>query len=131
MSTEPTHVQQLLALARIDFACCCITMWPQFSRAPHVEQMISKLEAVERGEILRLMIFLPPRHGKSLVGSTNFPAWYLGRHPDHHVIFVTYGQELSDDFGRRVRNSLMDPVHQAIFKDCRLSDDSTAAHHRP
>jgi predicted phage terminase large subunit-like protein len=74
------------------------------------------------------MIFLPPRHGKSLLGSIYFAAWYLGRHPDHQVIFVTYGQELSDDFGRRVRNLLMDPLYQAIFPDCRLSDNSMAAH---
>jgi predicted phage terminase large subunit-like protein len=74
------------------------------------------------------MIFLPPRHGKSLITSAIFPAWYLGRHPDRHVIFATYGQELSDDFGRRVRNFIIDPIHQAIFPDCRFSEDSTAAH---
>ena len=128
MSTDPTQLQQLLALARIDFACYCVAMFLQFLRAPHVERIIEKLEAVERGDILRLMIFLPPRHGKSLVSSTNFPAWYLGRHPDHHVIFASYGQGLSDDFGRSVRNLLADPLHQAIFQDCRLSDDSMAAH---
>jgi predicted phage terminase large subunit-like protein len=128
MSTEPIQVLQLLALAHADLACYIIAMWPQFSRGPHLEMILSKLEAVERGDILRLMMFLPPRHGKSLLGSTLFPAWYLGRHPDHHVIFASYGQELSDDFGRRVRNLLMDPLHQAIFQDCRLSDDSTAAH---
>jgi predicted phage terminase large subunit-like protein len=127
-NTEPTQVHQLLALAYGDLACFVVAMWPQFSRAPFHERIISKLEAVERGDISRLMIFLPPRHGKSLLGSTHFPAWYLGRHPDHHVIFASYGQELSDDFGRRVRNLLMDPLHQAIFQNCRLSDDSTAAH---
>ena len=46
----------------------------------------------------------------------------------YNVIFATYGQELSDDFGRRVRNFITDPVHQAIFPNCRLSEDSTAAH---
>ena len=64
MSTDPTQLQQLLALARIDFACYSVAMLPQFLRAPHVERIIAKLEAVERGDISRLMIFLPPRHGK-------------------------------------------------------------------
>ena len=100
----------------LDLACYAVAMWPQFSRAPHHERIISKLEAVERGDISRLMIFLPPRHGKSLLGSTIFPAWYLGRHPDHHVIFVTYGQELSDDFGRRVRNLLMNHFIKQFFR---------------
>jgi predicted phage terminase large subunit-like protein len=71
---------------------------------------------------------MPPRHGKSLLTSTNYPAWYLGRHPDRSVIFATYGQELSDDFGRRVRNLIADPAHQAIFPNCKLSGDSAAAH---
>ena len=127
-SPQDKILKQLLQLAYTDFACFAVAMWPQFSRAPHHELIISKLEAVERGDILRLMICLPPRHGKSLLASILFAAWYLGRHPDHHVIFVTYGQEFSDDFGRLVRNLLKDPLYQAIFPDCRLSDDSTAAH---
>ncbi len=52
----------------------------------------------------------------------------MGRHPQNDVIFATYGQELSDDFGRRVRNRIANPVHQAIFPNSRLSEDSTAAH---
>jgi predicted phage terminase large subunit-like protein len=120
--------RQLAAMAHEDLACYSIAQWPQFERAAHHELIISKLEAVERGEIKRLMISLPPRHGKSVITSSIFPAWVLGRHPDYHVIFATYGQELSDDFGRRVRNFIADPVHQAIFPNCRLSEDSTAAH---
>ena len=120
--------RQLAAMAHEDLACYSIAQWPQFERAPHHELMISKLEAVERGEIRRLMISMPPRNGKSFITSSIFPAWVLGRHPQHHIIFATYGQELSDDFGRRVRNFIADPVHQAIFPSCRLSEDSTAAH---
>src|ERR1700674_4503053 len=118
----------LLALAHEDLACYAIAQWARFERAHHHELIISRLEAVERGEIKRLMIFLPPRHGKSLITISIFQAWYLGRHPEHHTIFATYGQELSDDYGRRVRNFIIDPIHQAIFPNCRLSDDSTAAH---
>jgi predicted phage terminase large subunit-like protein len=124
--TAPSH--QLFALAHEDLACYAILQFPSFELARHHELIVSKLEAVEREEISRLMIFLPPRHGKSLIASSLFPAWYLGRHPDHHVIFATYGQELSDDFGRRVRNSIVDQVHEAVFPNCRLSDDSSAAH---
>jgi predicted phage terminase large subunit-like protein len=125
---ELTQVQQLLALARTDLACYAVARWPQFSLAPHHELVVSKLEAVERGDISRLMLFLPPRHGKSLPTSTLFPAWYLGRHPDRHVVLATYGQELSDYFGRQVRNLVADPLHRTIFPACILSEDSTAAH---
>jgi predicted phage terminase large subunit-like protein len=127
-NSELTRTQQLLALARGDLACYVAALWPQFLFAPHLNLIISKLEAVERGEITRLMIFMPPRHGKSLIASTIYPAWYLGRNPNRSVIFASYGQALSDDYGRQVRNLLADPLHQAIFSACRLSEDSAAAH---
>ena len=120
--------QSMLTLARADLACYCVAQWPQFELAAHHSILIDKLEAVDRSEIHRLMLFLPPRHGKSLLTSQFFPAWYLGRHPGRNIIFVTYGQELSDDFGRRVRNLVAAPLHLAIFPGCRLSEDSTAAH---
>jgi len=128
LSSSPTEIQQVLALAHEDLACYAVALWPQFELAHHHELIVSRLEAVERSEISRLMIFLPPRHGKSLLASAIFPAWYLGRHPDRHLIFATYGQELSDDFGRQVRNLIADPVHRAIFPRCSLSEDSSAAH---
>jgi len=115
MSASAVDHGQLLALAHEDLACYAIAQWPQFERAPHHELIISKLESVERGEIKRLMISMPPRNGKSFITSSILPAWFLGRHPQHHVIFATYGQGLSDDFGRRVRNFIAEPVHQAIF----------------
>jgi predicted phage terminase large subunit-like protein len=117
-----------LALAHEDLACYAVALSPQFQLARHHELIVSRLEAIERGEISRLMISMPPRHGKSLLTSTIFPAWYLGRHPERSVIFATYGQELSDDFGRQVRNLIADPAHRTIFPNCRLSGDSAAAH---
>jgi predicted phage terminase large subunit-like protein len=85
-----------------------------------------KLEAVERGEIDRLMIFMPPRHGKSELASVRFPAWYLGRNPDKFFISASYGQKLSVKFGRRVRNLIKDPRTTEVFPNLRLIEDSQA-----
>ncbi len=119
MSSQRIETQQVLALAHEDLACYAMAMWPQFSMARHHELIISRLEAIERGEISRLMIFLPPRHGKSLLASTIFPSWYLGRHSEHHLIFATYGQELSDDFGRKVRIPLRTLSMKQSFRTAR------------
>src|SRR5262249_26812809 len=54
--------------------------------ARHHQYVNAKLEAIERGEIKRLMIFAPPGSAKSTYASILFPAWYRGRHPDHHLI---------------------------------------------
>lgn len=101
--------------------------WPQYRDAAHHRLIARHLEAVERGEITRLMITMPPRHGKSMLASEFFPAWYLGRNPDHYVVTATYAQELADDFGRKVKNQIEDPSYQAIFPGVGLADDSKSA----
>lgn len=74
--------------------------------APHYRLLMPALERVERGECLRLAVFLPPRHSKSEVCSVRFPAWYLGRNPDHRIILVTHTDRLSYRFSRKVRNQI-------------------------
>lgn len=104
-----------------------ILQWDGYQPAAHHRLIAQKLQDVESGKINRLMIFLPPRHGKSQLVSEFFPAWYLGRNPDKYIITSTYSQELAEDFGRKVRNQLQDDLYTVIFKDCKLSDDSQSA----
>jgi predicted phage terminase large subunit-like protein len=101
--------------------------WPGYRDAGHHRLIARHLEAVERGEIKRLMITMPPRHGKSMLASEFFPAWYMGRNPDHYVVTATYAQELADDFGRKVKNQISDPAFQLIFPGVGLADDSKSA----
>jgi predicted phage terminase large subunit-like protein len=101
--------------------------WPGYRDAPHHRLIARHLEAVERGDIDRLMIFMPPRHGKSMLASEYFPAWYLGRNPNHYVIAATYAQDLADDFGRKVRDQISDASFSAVFPGVGLRDDSTSA----
>lgn len=79
--------------------------------ARHLELLCSKLEAVERGEITRLMVFMPPRHGKSEVVSKKFPAWYIGKNPEKEMIVSSYAADLSFDFSKIAKNTLTDWGH--------------------
>jgi predicted phage terminase large subunit-like protein len=116
--------QEILSLAQADLACYAVATHPNFELARHTRAIIDKLEAVESGTIRRLMIFLPPRHGKSMLTSEIFPAWYLGRHPERYVVGASYSTDLATDFGRKVRNTIADSLHTAIFPKSKLSDDS-------
>lgn len=98
--------------------------WPGYKDAAHHRMIARKLEAVERGEIKRLMIFMPPRHGKSMLASEFFPAWYMGRNPDQYVVAATYGQDLADDFGRKVKGQIEDAAFQSIFPGVHLLENS-------
>ena len=117
---------QDISQARAGLLGYCQMMQPGFQEPPHVKLIASKLEAVERGEIKRLIICMPPRSGKSFVASKTFPAWYLGRSPTKFVIHCAYGQELAEDYGRDVRNQLLDPMYSEIFPDVRISEDSAS-----
>lgn len=99
---------------------------PAYVAEQHHERIAKELEAVERGEIDRLAIFMPPRHGKSELASRRFPAWFLGRNSDKSVIAASYNSDLASDFGREVRNIAASNPYRALF-EMRLAQDSTAA----
>jgi predicted phage terminase large subunit-like protein len=106
-------------------AYACL-QWAGYVPAAHHHLIAKYLEKVEKGKIKRLMIFMPPRSGKSMIVSEFFPAWYLGRNPDKRIIAASYGQELASDFGRKVRNQIADPVYSEIFPGVALAEDSAA-----
>jgi hypothetical protein len=60
-----------------------------------IQAVCSHLEAVERGDIKRLLINLPPRTGKSLVCSVAFPVWCWLRNPALNVMGISYVDDLS------------------------------------
>ena len=72
----------------------------------------------------RLMLLMPPRHGKSELASIRFPAWHLGHAPNHEIINVGYNMDLPMIFSRKVRDTLKTPVYQGIFPDSRLDPNT-------
>ena len=81
---------------------------------------------VAKGLSPRLMLLMPPRHGKSEIASKTFPAWHLGRHPDHEIIACSYNVGLAMGFSRKVQALLDDPAYQTVF-DARLNPNHRAA----
>lgn len=98
-----------------------------YQPAAHHALICERLEAVERGDIDRLMIAMPPRHGKSQLASRLFPAWCLGRNPRTQIIAASYNSDLANDFGRDVRNIVGSQEFSDIFPGVSLSVDSKAA----
>ena len=123
----PTLEQVRAAKARRSLLSFTEYTLPQYARAAHHELIAEKLEAVERGEIDRLMIFMPPRHGKSELASKRFPAWCLGRNPKRQIIAASYNSDLANDFGRNVRNIIAEPEFGQVFPGVTLAPDSQAA----
>lgn len=121
------RLSEVLALCRANFASYCAAVYPSFEVAAHIRAVIGKLEQVEQGKITRLQLALPPRHGKSLTATQLFAGWYLGKHPEEHLIVAAYGEELADTFGRRTRAIMASDMHRAIFPASVISADANAA----
>lgn len=66
--------------------------------------MIDKLQRFIDGESKRLMVFAPPRSGKSELISVHFPAYLLERNPQNRVIIATYNQTLANKMSRKIRS---------------------------
>lgn len=80
--------------------------------------------AVERGDIKRLMVFMPPRHFKSQTATVHFPAWVLGRNSDKRIITASYSADLSKGFSRQTRGLVRE--HGTGLFNIQLSDESSA-----
>lgn len=81
-------------------------------------------KAVERRENPRLMLFMPPRHGKSNIASQHYPGWTLGHHPDWEFIAASYGSSLPIKFSRYVRSLLRNPRYKVLFPDTVLDKEN-------
>ena len=75
------------------------------------------LEAFARGDIRRLIITMPPQHGKSVGATTLLPAYMLGLNPDIRIAIASYSGSLASRFNRRVQRILDSREYNDIFPD--------------
>lgn len=87
--------------------------------APHLLYIRAQLDRVTRGEIDRLMLFVPPRHGKSELATVRYPVWRMECDPTLTVIVGAYNKLLADSFSRKARR-----IAQERFQ---LDDERRAA----
>ncbi len=77
---------------------------PQLHWHRHVAEIAQVLERVERGELSRVMLWVPPRHGKSELVTRTFAAWWLLRNPSKWLGLSSYGADLAQQLSRIARD---------------------------
>jgi len=85
----------------------------------HLAYIRAALDQVTSGAISRLMIFCPPRHGKSAMTTIRYPVWRLAREPELTIIIGAYNQTLANRFSRQARKiaatqMTLDPERTAV-----------------
>lgn len=71
----------------------------------HLRHLSRELRRVAQGKTNRLMVFMPPRHGKSETVSRWFPAWYLNVFPDRRIMLASYEASFASHWGEQARGS--------------------------
>ncbi len=97
---------------------CQYTM-PTYEAADHLNALDKVLEAVERGELKRLIVIEPPRHGKSEKISLRFPCWYLAKHPTDYIVQAGYAESIALTHSRRARDIFISPEMTRLFPTIR------------
>ncbi len=110
-----------------DLLTFCQHMDPTYIIATHHKRLAELLTNIAYGLKDRIAVSIPPRHGKSHLISTLFPAWFLGKFPDKKVLMVSHTGDLAVDFGRKVRNIIADPRYKSVFPAITLAQDSKSA----
>ena len=114
-------------LATSTFIDFCKYVWPEMLVGEHHLKIAEALDRVIAGKCKRLMIAMPPRHGKSQLGSYLFPAYLMGKLPQSKLIVGSHTAELAQRFGRMIRNLVEDERYAELFPNTKLSVDSKAA----
>lgn len=83
-------------------------VFPKYSFYKFHATVIEQLQRVIDGKCNRLILQVPPRHGKSLLASQLLPAAYLLAHPERYVGISSYSAELAEGFSRKARDYFRD-----------------------
>jgi len=101
-------------------------MMPDFIVKWYHHLICYKLEQLLEGNIKKLMILMPPQHGKSEMSSRKFPAWALGKYPKLRFALISYAHTLSSKFNRQIQRHILHPDYGDVFPDIQLVEQVQA-----
>lgn len=113
--------------AQDDFLAFIAAVDKSYKFGAHLKRLGSLLMDVEENVKNRIAVSMAPRMGKSQMISIYYPAWYLGRHPDHKVIVASHTADLAVVMARKVRNLIQSAEYARIFPNTKIASDAKAA----
>ncbi len=114
-STHETTSAEKTAEVFCSFEEFATAIYPFLELQPFHRAYYRVLEAFARGRIRRLIVTMPPQHGKSVGASTLLPAYVLGLDPDCRAAIASYSGMLASKFNRRVQRILSSREYGTLF----------------
>ncbi len=115
---------QIIWEARHDLTSFTKAVFPKFHRTDFHLTYYHILDKFAKGEIKRLIVSVPPQHGKSLGSSKMLPAFLFGINPDAKIAIASYNTTFAKKFNREIQRTLEDSVYQEIFPNTRLNSSN-------
>lgn len=130
LSTQNQNKEQLEAIrreliireSREDLLMFTRATMPSFEPTWFHKEYLTVLNDFAHGKIKKLMIFMPPQHGKSEGSTRRLPAYLLGLNPDLKVAIVSHTQSLASKFNKEIQRIIDETSYQDIFPKTVLSD---------
>ena len=113
------------AIARKSFRAFVEYTMPTYQVNWHHALLMEKLQLFAEGKIKKLLVFMPPQHGKSELTSRRLPAYILGIKPDTKIVGCSYSGTLASSFNRDVKRIISDVPYSEVFPNTSLNKKKT------
>lgn len=117
LSEEDVLREYNLRLIRENLLAFTIATMPAFDVTWFHHTYFTALNDFSHGRIKKLMIFMPPQHGKSEGSTRRLPSYLLGLNPDKKVAIVSHTASLASKFNKEIQRIMDEPVYLEIFPD--------------
>lgn len=132
MSNNPTRIKLIEAVhaaeellkrkARVKYSAFVQYTKEDYDMQWFHRMICNKLDEFEQGKIKKLMIFLPPQHGKSELTTRRFPPYLLGKNRNRKIAVVSYNDTMAQGFNRSIQRVIDSQAFLDIFPDTKLND---------
>jgi predicted phage terminase large subunit-like protein len=109
-------------LARRHLLDFTIYLWPQFKATQFHTSYYKVLHLFAIGKIKKLIVTIPPQHGKSQGSSKYLPAYMLGVNPDLNIALMSYSATYARKFNRHLQKTMLSERYSQIFDETKLGD---------
>lgn len=113
--------ERLLRASRGDLLRFTLSTMPTFEPAEFHKRYYQVLTRFAQGDIKKLMVFMPPQHGKSEGSTRRLPAFILGQDPNKRVAVVSYSAPKARKFNREIQRIIDTPEYHEIFPETTLN----------
>lgn len=103
--------------ANVSFTNFALRVMPVLSTGTFHDSYYRVLEEFTHGKLHKLIITIPPQHGKSLGATTLLPAYMLGLNPELKIAIASYSSSLANRFNKRIQRLIESPAYHTLFPE--------------